>query len=129
MLSNLVMSHAVLAQYSLFVLFYFQISRFTEIILEGDSDEEFRYYTVEEDPDHPTLLHLAVEQNFVRVAKLLVEKYPSLVYTKTWRVGDKSEYLPVEKALMAYSDEVSAYLILQMEPDRYLVHYWLDIGQ
>lgn len=36
-----------------------QISRFTEIILDKDSDEEYKYFRVEEDPARPTLLHLA----------------------------------------------------------------------
>ncbi|KAK2556753.1 hypothetical protein P5673_021312 [Acropora cervicornis] len=94
------------------------ISRFTEIVLERDSDEEYRLYRVEEDPEYPTLLHLAVEQNFLHVSKLLVERYPSLLYIKTEKVPGKSEYLPVEKALMSYKDETAAFLISQMKPDR-----------
>ncbi|XP_068675391.1 uncharacterized protein [Montipora foliosa] len=94
------------------------ISRFTEIILERDSDEKYRYYRVEEDPSCPTLLHLAVERNFLGVAKLLIEKYPLLLYMKTEQVGNKSACLPVEKALMSYSDETAAYLISQMKPNR-----------
>ena len=90
----------------------------TEIVLESDIDEDFRYYCVEEDPACPTLLHLAVERNFLRVAKLLVEKYPSLVYTETQQVDKEREYLPVEKALMLYNDETAAYLISQMKLDR-----------
>ncbi|XP_067038362.1 transient receptor potential cation channel subfamily V member 1-like [Acropora muricata] len=94
------------------------ISRFTEIILERDVDEEYSYFRFEEDPACPTLLHLAVEQNFFRVAKLLVEKYPSLLYTETRPVGEKGGYIPVEKALMLNYDETASYLILKMEPDR-----------
>ena len=74
---------------------------------------------MEEDPACPTLLHLAVEQNFAHVTKLLVEKYPSLVYTKTQPAGGNIEYLPVEKALMLYNDDTAAYLISQMKPDRW----------
>ena len=96
-----------------------QISRFTEILLERDTDEEYKFYRVEEDPACPTLLHLAVEQNFAHVTKLLVEKYPSLIYTKTQPVGGNIEYLPVEKALMLYNDDTAAYLISQMKPDRW----------
>jgi len=89
-----------------------------EILLERESDEEYLHYRVKEDATRPTLLHLAVERNFLRVAKLLIEKYPSLVYVETEKAGYEREYLPVEKALMLYNDETAAYLISQMEPDR-----------
>ena len=94
-----------------------QISRFTEIILEKDSDEEYKYFRVEEDPARPTLLHLAAERNFLHVTKLFVEKYPSLLYLGTEVVEGEREYLPVEKALMSYKDETAAYLISQMKHD------------
>ena len=86
--------------------------------MERETDEDYRYYRVEEDPAYPTLLHLAVERNFLRVAKLLVEKYPSLLYVNTWQVGEERGCIPIEKALMAYNDEISAYLISQMEANR-----------
>ena len=86
-------------------------------MLEQDSDEEYKYYRIEEDPARPTLLHLAAEQNFLHVAKLLVEKYPTLVYLATEEVAGEREYLPVEKALMSYRDETAAYLISQMKHD------------
>lgn len=89
-----------------------------EILLERESDEEYLHYRVKEDPTRPTLLHLAVERNFLRVAKLLIEKYPSLVYVETEKAGYEREYLPVEKALILYNDETAAYLVSQMEPDR-----------
>lgn len=102
----------------LFVSFHLQISRFTEIILEKDTNEEYKYFRVEENPSRPTLLHLAAEQNFLHVTKLLVEKYPTLVYLETEVVGDYERgYLPVEKALMCYKDETAAYLISQMKHD------------
>ena len=98
--------------------FLSQISRFTEIILEKDTDEECKYYRVEENPARPTLLHIAAEQNFLHVTKLLVEKYPTLVYLETEIVGDYERgYLPVEKSLMAFKDETAAYLISQMKQD------------
>ena len=86
--------------------------------MERDNDEEYRYYRVEEDPARPTLLHLAVERNFLCITKLLVRKYPLLVYVETERVGFERNCLPVEKGLMSYSDETAAYLISQMKPDR-----------
>ena len=88
-----------------------QISRFTEIILEQDNDEEYKYFRVEEDPARPTLLHLAAERNFLHVAKLLTETYPSLLYLETEEVSGERAYLPVEKALLSYQDETAAYLI------------------
>lgn len=111
-----------------FVWFFFQISRFTEIVLDRDSNKEYRFYYDEEDPACPTLLHLAVGWNFLHVAKLLVERYPSLIYTETQQVEEEREYLPVEKALMLYNDETAAYLISQMKPDRWVTKlyyiYW-----
>ena len=86
--------------------------------MDREVDEESRLYRVKEDPARPTLLHLAAEWNFLRVAKLLVEKYPSLLYTPTRQVGEERAYLPVEKALILYNDETAAYLISQMKPDR-----------
>lgn len=101
----------------LHVLPFSQISRFTEIILDKDNDEEYKYFRVDEDFARPTLLHLAAEQNFLHVTKLLVEKYPSLVYLETEEVAGERPYLPVEKALMSHKDETAAYLISQMKHD------------
>ena len=94
-----------------------QISRFTEIILEQDNDEEYKYFRVEEDPARPTLLHLAAERNFLHVAKLFTETYPSLLYLETEEFSGERAYLPVEKALLSYQDETVAYLISQMKHD------------
>ena len=101
----------------LHVLPFSQISRFTEIVLDKDNDEEYKYFRVDEDFARPTLLHLAAEQNFLHVTKLLVEKYPSLVYLETEEVAGERPYLPVEKALMSHKDETAAYLISQMKHD------------
>ena len=101
----------------LHVLPFSQISRFTEIILDKDNDEEYKYFRVDEDFARPTLLHLAAEQNFLHVTKLLVEKYPSLVYLETEEVAGERPYLPAEKALMSHKDETAAYLISQMKHD------------
>ena len=87
--------------------------------MERDTDEEYKFYRVEEDPAGPTLLHLAAERNFVHVAKSLVEKYPALVYLETEEMENERGYLPVEKALMSYKDETAAYLISQMKHDWY----------
>lgn len=95
-----------------------QISRLTEIILHRETVEDYEFYRVEEDLARPTLLHLAAEQNFLRVAQILVERYPSLVYIGTKKVGGERVYLPVEKALISYKDEVAALLISHMKADR-----------
>lgn len=99
------------------MLICLQISRFTEIILEQDNDEEYKYFRVEEDSARPTLLHLAAEWNFLHVAKLLTETYASLLYLETEEVSGERAYLPVEKALLSYQDETAAYLISQMKHD------------
>lgn len=99
---------------------YMQISRLTEIILERDSKEDFKYFRVpsKDDPTRPTLLHLAAEQNFLHVTKSLVERYPGLMYLWTHEKDDNPSYLPVEVALKKYRDDVAAYLISQMRHDR-----------
>ena len=56
-----------------FVWFFFQISRFTEIVLERDSEKEYRFYYDEEDPACPTLLHLAVGWNFYMLQSCLLK--------------------------------------------------------
>lgn len=104
-------------KHELVVSLEYLISRFTEIILEQDNDEEYKYFRVEEDPARPTLLHLAAERNFLHVAKLLTETYPSLLYLETEEVSGERAYLPVEKALLSYQDETAAYLISQMKHD------------
>ena len=88
--------------------------------MERDTDEEYLYYRVRGDPARPSLLHLAVEQNFLRVTKLLVEKYPSLVYIETHPVGENGKFLPVEKALKTCKDETAAYLISRMNSERWV---------
>lgn len=99
------------------LLFCLQISRFTEIILEKDTEEVYEFFRDDEDPARPTLLHLAASQNFAHVATHLVKKFPSLLYQETKIVGDQRKYLPVEMALMANRDETAALLISQMKPD------------
>lgn len=95
------------------------ISRLTEIILERDTKEVFKYFRVpsKDDPTCPTLLHLAADQNFLHVTKSLVERYPGLMYLWTYEQDDKPSYLPVEVALKKYKDDTAAYLISQMRPE------------
>lgn len=95
------------------------ISRLTEIILERDTKEVFKYFRVpsKDDPTCPTLLHLAAEQNFLHVTKSMVERYPGLMYLWTYEQDDKPSYLPVEVALKKYKDDTAAYLISQMRPE------------
>ena len=64
----------------------------------------------------------------MHVAKLLVEKYPSLVYMETEQVGNDRGYLPVEKALISYKDETAAYLISQMKHDWWVIWQSYDIS-
>ncbi|XP_015761593.1 PREDICTED: uncharacterized protein LOC107340729 [Acropora digitifera] len=96
------------------------ISRLTEIILERDTKEDYKYFRValKDDPTRPTLLHLAAEQNFLHVSKALVEHYPGLMYMYSEKQKEKPSYLPVELALKEYKDDTAAYLISQMRHDR-----------
>ncbi|KAK2556750.1 Transient receptor potential cation channel subfamily V member 4, partial [Acropora cervicornis] len=96
------------------------ISRLTEIILERDTKEDYKYFRVasKDDPTRPTLLHLAAEQNFLHVSKALVEHYPGLMYIYSKEQEEKPSYLPVELALKKYKDDTAAYLISQMRHDR-----------
>ncbi|PFX32144.1 Transient receptor potential cation channel subfamily V member 4 [Stylophora pistillata] len=96
------------------------ISRLTEIILERDTKEDYKYFRVPADTDRTrtTLLHLAAEQNFLHVTKSLVECYPGLMYMWTRKQDDNPSCLPVELALKKYKDDTAAYLISQMRHDR-----------
>ncbi|XP_027051176.1 uncharacterized protein LOC113678493, partial [Pocillopora damicornis] len=96
------------------------ISRLTEIILERDTEEVYKFFRVPKDSDsaQPTLLHLAAEQNFLHVTKSLAERYPGLMYLWTRKKDDNPSSLPVELALKKYKDDTAAYLISQMRHDR-----------
>ncbi|XP_067030169.1 uncharacterized protein [Acropora muricata] len=96
------------------------ISRLTEIILERDTKEDYKYFRVASEGDltRPTLLHLAAAQNFLHVSKALVEHYPGLMYIYSKEQEEKPSCLPVELALMEYKDDTAAYLISQMRHDR-----------
>ena len=90
----------------------------TEIILEkkdGDKEKESDDFRVKEHESRPTLLHLAAKQNFLHVARCLVNYHPGLLYSIT---HDKKNALPVELALEERKDDTAAYLISQMTYDR-----------
>ena len=97
-----------------------QISRLTEIILERDTNEHYKYFRVpsKDNPTRPTLLHLAAEQNFLHVTKSLVDQYPGLMYLWTKEQDDMPSYLPVELALKKYKDDTAAFLVSHMRHDR-----------
>ena len=74
----------------------------------------------DEDPLRHSLLHIAAKQNFLHVAKCLVEHYPGLMYMETEEDQIGQSYLPVELALLNFKDETAAYLISQMKHDWYV---------
>lgn len=86
-----------------------------EIILEKAPNKKYKH-RIEELPGEPTLLHLAVEQNFLNVSQSLVKRYPGLMYIPT--LGKDSKDMPVELALKKKNDETAAYLISQMITSR-----------
>lgn len=97
----------------------FLISRLAEIILKGDKSYEF--FFDEEHAWEPTILHHAAKQNFLHVSRMLVERWPSLMYqpTKVMIEPEKMpSVLPVEVALENFQDDTAAYLISQMKYDR-----------
>lgn len=91
-----------------------------EIILERELNvyNKYRTFRDEEDKTRKTLLHYASELGFLLVCKTLVKKYPVLLNLQTEEVREIRTMLPVELALVAENDEVSAYLIRMMWHER-----------
>lgn len=97
-----------------------QINGLFEIILESELNVYNKYWTFrdEKDKTRKTLLHYASELGFLLVCKTLVKKYPVLLNLQTEEVREIRTMLPVELALVAENDEVSAYLIRMMWHER-----------
>ena len=97
-----------------------QINGLFEIILESELNvyNKYRTFRDEEDKTRKTLLHYASELGFLLVCKTLVKKYPVLLNLQTEEVREIRTMLPVELALVAENDEVSAYLIRMMWHER-----------
>ena len=97
-----------------------QINGLFEIILESELNvfNKYRTFRDEEDKTRKTLLHYASELGFLLVCKTLVQKYPVLLNLQTEEVRKIRTMLPVELALVAENDEVSAYLIRMMWHER-----------
>lgn len=99
---------------------FLQINGLFEIILESELNvyNKYRTFRDEKDKTRKTLLHYASELGFLLVCKTLVKKYPVLLNLQTGEVREIRTMLPVELALVAENDEVSAYLIRMMWHER-----------
>ena len=62
---------------------------------------------------HNTPLHLAASKNYVSLAKLLIEKYPSMLLGANGQ-GE----LPIQTAIRHGQDDVAAFLIRRMDHRR-----------
>ena len=97
-----------------------QVNRLLEILLESElnSDNRYEMFRDEDDKAGRTLLHYAAEVGFLHVTKTLVKKFPWLSTVETISTKKKRALLPVDMALITENDEVAAYLIRIMWPDR-----------
>ena len=94
-----------------------------EILLKSELNANNRYesFRDKEDNTKKTLMHYAAELDFLHVTKTLVEKCPRLLGLKTLaqlKPEKKRGLLPVELALTMENDDVAAYLIRTMWPER-----------
>ncbi|PFX15198.1 hypothetical protein AWC38_SpisGene20587 [Stylophora pistillata] len=103
------------------------VNRLLEILLESELNSGNRYemFRDEDDKAGKTLLHYAAELGFLCVTRTLVNKIPWLLTVETVAFDNgapnkKQELLPVDMALITENDEVAAYLIRMMLPDRAL---------
>ena len=94
-----------------------------EILLKSELNANNRYekFRDNEDKTKRTLMHYAAELDFLNVAKTLVKKCPCLLALKTMaqlKPEKKRGLLPVELALTMENDDVAAYLIRMMWPEK-----------
>ena len=93
---------------------FLQINRFLEILLKSELNADNRYETFRdyEDKTKKTLMHYAVELDFLHVTKTLAKKCPGLLALETkaqLKPEKKRGLLPVELALTMENDDVAAY--------------------
>ncbi|XP_022806758.1 uncharacterized protein LOC111343832 [Stylophora pistillata] len=98
------------------------VNRLLEILLESalNSDNRYEMFRDKDDKAGKTLLHYAAELGFLCVTRTLVNKLPWLLTVETKAPKKKRALLPVDIALITENDEVAAYLIRMMWPDRAL---------
>ena len=114
------------------------MSKIAKIIINRDYDEHgensrYAMPILKDNGIKKTLLHLAAEgfrqrdnlhiptrkRDFLEIAKILIERDPSLVYVTTF--PGKRLKLPVELALENYDDEMASFLMNKMgKKSRYI---------
>ena len=86
------------------------------------SKYQWRVYT-DENGREMSLLHIVAERNLIKIAEVLLKKYPNLLYLKS-EYGDTSQCeeegkLPVELAFRSEKNiDISAYLTSKMSCER-----------
>ena len=102
------------------VYFFLQINRLLDILLDSELNYENKYqrFRDKEDKTKKTLMHYAAELGFLDVTKTLAKKCPWLLTVATKAPLKKRGLIPVEIALEAENDEVTAYLIRLMYHER-----------
>ncbi|RMX51333.1 hypothetical protein pdam_00021892 [Pocillopora damicornis] len=96
------------------------INRLLDILLDSELNYENKYqrFRDKEDKTKKTLMHYAAELGFLDVTKTLAKKCPWLLTVATKAPLKKRGLIPVEIALEAENDEVTAYLIRLMYHER-----------
>ena len=101
---------------------YFKINRLVTIILSEDSSKKYKYFKDKDELSWKTPLHYAAELNYTTVAQSILCHYPGQLYitTNPHSANQNRRSLPVELSLMRHNDDVSAFLIENMKPERYM---------
>ncbi|PFX14915.1 hypothetical protein AWC38_SpisGene20899 [Stylophora pistillata] len=96
------------------------INRLLDILLDSELNYKNRYQRIRDkgDKTKKTLMHYAAELGFLDVTKTLAKKCPWLLTVATKAPLNNIGLMPVEIALEAENDDVTAYLIRLMYHER-----------
>ena len=99
----------------------FQINRLITIIFRDHSSRKYKYFKDKDELSWKTPLHLVAELNFTTVARTVLRHFPGQLYVTTnpHSGNHNCRRIPVELALLSDYDDVSAFLIDNMKPERY----------
>ena len=99
----------------------FQINRLITIIFRDHCSRKYKYFKDKDELSWKTPLHLVAELNFATVARTVLHHFPGQLYVTTnpHSGNHNRRRIPVELALLSSNDDVSAFLIDNMKPERY----------
>ncbi|CAH3135142.1 unnamed protein product [Porites lobata] len=99
-----------------------QINRLITIIFRDHSSRKYKYFKDKDELSWKTPLHLVAELNFATVARTVLRHFPGQLYVTTnpHSGNHNCRRIPVELALLSCNDDVSAFLIDNMKPERVL---------